>query len=550
MKKVCIIYANCQNKLLAELLAKSPAFTAEYTVHAFSVHLLLRGKTTLDADLLSQAKLFIYQPVKDIHGVCSTNYILDRLPADCQRLSFPPLYFTGYFPQFCKNPANKVVKQLHPYGIIPQGDRHIISLLDQSSSVEEIADRLADPNFYQRSELLENVENNLNELARRESSLDIKVSDFIRDNYQKYRLFYTHNHPTDKLGIYVVDRILAAIGLPPLAIAAPLPNPQTGILDNVQVPLYPSVIEHLELEFASQIAFYQHKSFCTNKLTFRSYIAKYVDVHLDTADSATSHYVRGIEQIQQKQLALAEQSLHQAIAIDGSNAAYYRALATVYQQQEQLDRAEAAYKQAIEISPDWVEFYQSLADILTAKEDLMGAALLYKQAIKLEPENEEFYSLLGDTLVKLERLDLAEKCYLRAVRLNPDKAHNYRCLGDIYRQNKSLDKAVSAYEAAIAAAPTNPWLYVYLSEALIEQNKIEEAKQNCKQSLNFKRSQRVGFYRRVGNLQVKIGSFDEAISTYRQAIKLNPSMPKQTVRQIRSQIQHATQARDCNTASS
>lgn len=545
MKNTCIIYANCQNKLIAELLSQSPDFAAEYTIHGFSVHLLMRGDTPIDDSLLSQTKLFIYQPVKDIHGTCSTNYILSKLPADCQCLSFPPLYFTGYFPQFCKNPSNKVIKPLYPYGIIPQGDANIVSMLEQNLSISEIIKNLEDVDFYQREYLLANVNSSLSELDRRESDLSIKVSSFIRDNYQKYRLFYTHNHPTDRLGICVVNHILQTLNLPELDIEAPAANPKSGILDHAQVPLYPSVIKHLELDFASQITFYNHKSFCTNRLTFRSYIEKYADIHLAAADSATGSYIKGIEQTKQNKLLQAEQSFKKAIAIDNNNAVYYRELATVYQKQGQLDLAESAYKQAIEISPDWVDFYKSLASILTAKQDLIGAALIYKQAIKLEPDNEELYSLLGDTLINLDRLDIAEKCYLRATSLNPHKAHNHRCLGDIYRQQNRLDKAVDRYKKAIAIAPANPWLYIYLSEALLEQNKIEEANKNCKQSLNLKRSKKVGFYRRVGDLQVKIGSFDDAISTYRQAIRLNPNQTPQTVRQIRSQIKQAAEARDC-----
>ena len=419
-------------------------------------------------------------------------------------------------------------------------------MLEQNLSIAEITKKIEDADFYQREYLLDNVNNNLNELDRRESDLSIKVSSFIRDNYQKYRLFYTHNHPTDLLGIYVVDRILQTLNLPKLNIETPDPNPKTGILDHAQVPLYPSVIKHLGLNFAKQITFYSHKSFCTNRLTFPSYIEKYVDVHLATADSATSNYIQGVKYTKQNKLSQAEQSLKKAIAIDNDNATYYRELASVYQKQGQLDRAAFVYKKAIEISPDWVDFYKSLASILTTKEDFVGAALLYKQAIKLEPENEEFYSLLGETLVNLDRLDIAEKCYLRAISLNPHKAHNYRCLGDIYRQQNCLDKAVTYYKKAIAIAPQNPWLYINLSEVLIEQNKVEEANKKCKQSLSFKRSKKVGFYRRVGDLQVKIGSFDDAISTYRQAIKLNPDRASQTVRQIRSQIKEAAKARDCN----
>ena len=130
MKKICIVYANCQNRLIRDLLYRSPDFAAEYEIHGFAVHLLISGAKPISNNLLSRTKLFIHQPVKDIHGDCSSNYILSQLPKDCLCISFPSLYFTGYFPQYCKNPNNKVVKKLYPYGIIPYGDKNIISMIE------------------------------------------------------------------------------------------------------------------------------------------------------------------------------------------------------------------------------------------------------------------------------------------------------------------------------------------------------------------------------------------------------------------------------------
>ena len=200
MKKICIIYANCQNELLAEYLLKSPSFNQEYTIKRFPVHLLMQGKKTISDELLKRAKLFIYQPVKDIHGICSSRYISNKLPSDCQRISFPPLYFTGYHPQYCKNPVNKIIKPIYPFGVMPYGDSNIISMLTQSNSVSEIIERLSNTNYYSQEFLLANVDKSLAELSRREAMLNIKVSDFIRENYQHYYLFYTVNHPSDIMG--------------------------------------------------------------------------------------------------------------------------------------------------------------------------------------------------------------------------------------------------------------------------------------------------------------------------------------------------------------
>ena len=100
MKKVCLIYANCQNQPIAKYLNRSAEFNREYLIHRFPVHNLIEKQTTIPSELLQKVDLFIYQPVKDIHGERSSKAVLAKLSPRCKKISFPSLYFKGYFPQF------------------------------------------------------------------------------------------------------------------------------------------------------------------------------------------------------------------------------------------------------------------------------------------------------------------------------------------------------------------------------------------------------------------------------------------------------------------
>ncbi|MEL6930513.1 MAG: WcbI family polysaccharide biosynthesis putative acetyltransferase, partial [Cyanobacteria bacterium J06600_6] len=350
MKKICIIYANCQNRLLAECLSKSTLFNQEYLIKRFPAHLLIQGKKTIPEQILKKAKLFIYQPVKEVHGKASSEYILSQLSPDCQTISFPSLYFTGYFPQHYKKPNKRIVKSIYPFGIIPEGDLNVANMLEQGQNPNQIIEQLQHQDFYTSEFLRANVDSSLAELARRESSLDIKVSQFIRDNYQQQRLFYVHNHPTDILGFYITNLILNKINLPQFDTQDLAANPAAGILDNTQVPIYPSVIKHLQLSFTQNIT-YKHNRFCTNNLTFERYIQEYINLDQLVTGSSGGFYFAGIKHLAKNKYSLAEKSLKEAIKINPQNAAYYRELGKVYEQQQQLDRAELVYKKAISISP-------------------------------------------------------------------------------------------------------------------------------------------------------------------------------------------------------
>ena len=525
MKKVCLIYANCQNALITKYLSRSQLFNQEYLIKRFPIHQLIQKKTTIPDKLLKQAKLFIYQPVKDIHGNRSTQHILSKLPSDCQCISFPPLYFKGYFPQYCKNPVNKVINPNYPFGIFPHGDLNIISMLEQGKSVAEIIETLSAPDFYSQDFLLANLNETLEELARRESQLSIKVSDFIKEHYQQYYLFHTQNHPTDILGIYVVNQILKLINIPRLDDELLFNEPMRGKLDAIQIPIYPSVIKQLNLAFVNEKTVYKHIGFCTNKMTFARYIDEYIYLHYSTTKNANSYHFQSINLTQQRKFAQAIAAQKNAIKLRSDNAAYYGKLGNILQKQKKLDQAEIVYKKAIELSPDWAAFYKSLGDILVEKNNLRAAILTYKQAIILDADNDEFYCSLGDTLLKQNELDLAEIFYKKAIENDSSVASYYCSLGDIFKRKNNLDLAIVNYRNAIALAPNNGWLYIRLSTALAKQNKLEEAISTCKEATQLER-QNPNFHTNLGDVQLQIGDVDSALDTYQQAIKLNPNQMK------------------------
>ncbi|MEM8672270.1 MAG: WcbI family polysaccharide biosynthesis putative acetyltransferase [Cyanobacteria bacterium P01_G01_bin.67] len=522
MKKICIIYANFQGRLLAKYLNRSQYFNQEYSIKIFSVHTLMQNQTKIPENLLKQARLFIYQPVKTIHGLHSSESILSKLNPNCRCLSFPSLYFTGYLPQICKNPVNKVIKPKYPFGLMPHGDRNIIKLLESGKSVTEIITILSDPDFYSREFLLLNLDETLAELALRESQLSIKVSQFIRDNYQKHYLFYTSQHPSDVIGIYVVNHILSLLELPKINSKFAANNIKRGVLDDIQIPIYPSVIKHLNLNFVNKKTVYKHTSFCTNKMTFTRYISEYIDLHQSASKSANSYYFKGIKFANKGKFQRAATAFKDAIKVKPDNAFYYGELAEVLQKNKKLDQAETVYKKAIELSPYWVDFYISLAALLIKKNNLRAAILTYKQAAILNPKNDQLYSLLGSALVDYGKLDLAQVAYEKAIKLNPNNSSYYRCLGDVCREKNSLDLAVINYQKAIALAPNSPWLHINLCNTLIQLDKLEEASRICHQANNFKQTN-PAYYSNLGDIQLQLGNVDDALHTYQQAIKLNPN---------------------------
>jgi tetratricopeptide (TPR) repeat protein len=520
VKKVCLVYANCQNKLIAEYLNQSTFFNQEYQIHRYAVHMLMEQQKTIPDEMLKQAELFVYQPVKNIHGDRSSQSILDRLPSSCRTISFPSLYFKGYFPQYCKNPVNHVIKPNYPYGVIPHGDANIISLLTEGKTIAEIISILSDPDFYTQEFSLETLNKTIAELRHRESSLDVKLSDFIKSHYQDYYLFHTQNHPTDIVGIYIANQILKLLNLPKISDPLLFTNPQRGVLDNFQVPIYPSVIKHLGLKFAQEKIVYRHSSFATNELSFAQYISEYAELHLSSENSANQYHFQAINSAKDNKLSPAVAKLKQAIKIKPNQAVYYGELGNILYRQKKFNDAESAYRQAIVLSPTWEDFYQALGDVLVKQNNFSEAISVYQQAIALNPLNATLYRSLGDAWMKQGQLESAEVAYQKALNIDPMNPFYYRRLGDVFQQTNSLDLAVANYRKAIALEPKTAYFYTNLGRTLAQQNKLDEAINNCKKAIALA-NKNPDYHRTLGDIQLQKGEIDQALNTYQKAISLN-----------------------------
>jgi len=87
------------------------------------------------------------------------------LKANTIIVSFPNLYFTGYFPQafFFRNKEGKKIEDPFPYH-----DINIYNAWKKGLPIEEVEKFFFDPNFYSEDFIQENISKSLEELRWRE----------------------------------------------------------------------------------------------------------------------------------------------------------------------------------------------------------------------------------------------------------------------------------------------------------------------------------------------------------------------------------------------
>lgn len=207
------------------------------------------------------------------------NYYLDILSLknkNCRCLSLPLTTFEGYWPQDNVNDYYEICKYYRKdsTGIYPFGnrrDRNIECSLENGEG-KEILKRILRDDFYSQ----EKVENYINKTIRKyelyERKSDLKISDYIRANYKKKRLFKDRGHAEVFVFKEYARRILMSFEIE--FNEEELEKVDLGWYDKChnEFPIYPSVLKYLDFEDNKNYHFFRRNE--EIYLDFQSYIEK------------------------------------------------------------------------------------------------------------------------------------------------------------------------------------------------------------------------------------------------------------------------------------
>jgi len=223
-----LIFTNCQGRVIIDLLPKTID-----VVHFHNFYYI--NNTNLDITIkeqLTTCDYFIYQPLSSVYPVYNTENLKTYLKYGCKTISFPYIFndaFTPIFKAVKRDlPINGEYSLEGPSEIIYKNKESILELKELGLSLEQILE-LYDNNKID-FKYKERFERSLKILEDKEKFTDIKVSQFILDNHQKYKLFNYHipeheytccNHPSNILIIYYANQIFNLMGLETISYNGP-----------------------------------------------------------------------------------------------------------------------------------------------------------------------------------------------------------------------------------------------------------------------------------------------------------------------------------------
>ncbi|WP_445355008.1 WcbI family polysaccharide biosynthesis putative acetyltransferase [Microbulbifer sp. EKSA008] len=293
------VYGNCQTQPLANILQENKSFSEIYR------YIPIKPAQTLGKDdykpILSKIEsidLFIHQPVATTNNrpkELSSDHLLKKLKSNALRISFPSIYFDGYFPHL--QAFKGLVSELNLVH-----DYFIAYLFAKGYSEKHTFEAINDSNLYTPNTSKQLVSNSLNNLTAREASedLDIRISRYIEKNYRKQKLFNQFNHPRRPVFRYIAENILKTIKIQDTFI------PETGAttLDGIITPIYQSTYNNLKLEFPEDFHHYRsqnHDRIHQNDIIsclfrfYRTLDSKMIEEHVKKSKPFISEAIDGLQ---------------------------------------------------------------------------------------------------------------------------------------------------------------------------------------------------------------------------------------------------------------
>jgi tetratricopeptide (TPR) repeat protein len=233
-----------------------------------------------------------------------------------------------------------------------------------------------------------------------------------------------------------------------------------------------------------------------------------------------------------RRMAEAERELTQALEHAPRAGRVHHELAQLYERQSLLPQAANSFHESESFGPivGRDEFYRGLGALLVNQADFEGAVAAYTQRIEANPNSGEAHRQLGEIYFLQGRDELALAEFLAATWLDPRDAKAYAATGQVQGRLLKYADAVVSLERALALDPSLREARYALGTSLMRLGKTEEAKRTLEmfqqQQADAEGAGQLAFQldvlRREGSKNLLAGSFDQAIASYVEALKLEP----------------------------
>lgn len=218
-KKVVLVHGNCYKHWIEEYLQTSETFNQQFWIYPIPrIYLMEQGY--ISGQLLKNCDVLISQDVQENNQFderLSFRYLSSQVNG--RVICIPNVFGLGkfLFPQAIlgageagwKNHSGTGLEN----GMFMYSDVNIDRLWASGErDIDKIANYL-ETDVYSKEEIEENLEICFKKWEKRDEACDVKIMDYIRQEYKKQLLFYEPAHPCNNVLRKISERILECLGI-------------------------------------------------------------------------------------------------------------------------------------------------------------------------------------------------------------------------------------------------------------------------------------------------------------------------------------------------
>lgn len=211
LKTKILFIGNCQASAIANILNLDKNI---FDVSIISIHLPFDQEKTLDC--IKNADIIVAQRIRQAYGNASTISVLEHRKYNSVVILYNSCYMKLYYFDSTYYTYNNIgINEPCPYHY-----NSIINSYKNNLSVDQCDEYYIKNKFLQnKNQLLSIFNNDLEQLSLRykdiidmvhskKQTYTIDIVNFIRNNYNRYLLFYSFNHPANILLKYICEQIV------------------------------------------------------------------------------------------------------------------------------------------------------------------------------------------------------------------------------------------------------------------------------------------------------------------------------------------------------
>ena len=223
IKDIVLLHGNCHMEILKEYLLSSREFTHKYSIYPYPLLISSTKEFRTEPEIFENIDIWVHEDIRNNNSFgyeVSDEYIRSNLGEAVREIKIPHLYGISrmFFPQVItlNDNGNEALNGgTDTDGIFLYGDSVIEDCVNKGMNTDEIISFCMGDMAIPEEEVLTNYESSINKVRSREALWDIKIADFIEENYRKDKLFYDPGHPTNVVMEYIAREVLLILGITP-----------------------------------------------------------------------------------------------------------------------------------------------------------------------------------------------------------------------------------------------------------------------------------------------------------------------------------------------